>query len=357
MLRIAVDFVALEAEGAETFLALETMRGRIGVYDPELLEIFARTVGVRTHSLEVAEIRLAGLEVGMRLVHDVRARDRRLLITRGHLVTAGTARAVEQLPARHRRRAAARGAPVTIREASGLAEPDAYQRLVEQVPAVVIVFALGRGLAPVYVSPQTEAILGVSVERLALAAARRAVADPSRRPGAAADEARAAGARDRGRARRAALAPPRRPRAVAARRVRRRDGGRPPPAGDAGGHHRGQARRGRAAPDRRRTAALAEARGGRPARRGRRARDQHADPGAGRHRRIPAGGVRGRPRPVRRGARRRRSRWPRRTRRSAYLRERVPAAFARASEGVDRVARIVRRWASRRTRWPTPPPI
>ena len=87
MLRIAVDFVALEAEGAETFLALETMRGRIGVYDPELLEIFARTVGVRTHSLEVAEIRLAGLEVGMRLVHDVRARDRRLLITRGHLVT------------------------------------------------------------------------------------------------------------------------------------------------------------------------------------------------------------------------------------------------------------------------------
>ena len=87
MLRIAVDFVALEAEGAETFLALETMRGRIGVYDPELLETFARTVGVRTHSLEVAEIRLAGLEVGMRLVHDVRARDRRLLITRGHLVT------------------------------------------------------------------------------------------------------------------------------------------------------------------------------------------------------------------------------------------------------------------------------
>ena len=43
---------------------------------------------MRTHSLEVAEIRLAGLEVGMRLVHDVRARDRRLLITRGHLVTA-----------------------------------------------------------------------------------------------------------------------------------------------------------------------------------------------------------------------------------------------------------------------------
>ncbi len=44
---------------------------------------------------------------------------------------------------------------------TALAEPS-YQRLVEQVPAVVIVFALGHGLAPIYVSPQTEAILGVS---------------------------------------------------------------------------------------------------------------------------------------------------------------------------------------------------
>jgi PAS domain S-box-containing protein len=38
-----------------------------------------------------------------------------------------------------------------------------YRRLVEQVPAVVVVFALDRELAPVYVSPQSQAILGVSV--------------------------------------------------------------------------------------------------------------------------------------------------------------------------------------------------
>jgi response regulator RpfG family c-di-GMP phosphodiesterase len=87
MLRITTDFLRLEAEGANAFLALETMRGRDGVYDPELLETFARTVGVRTHSLDVSELRLAALEVGMRLVHDVRGRDGRLLIARGHRVT------------------------------------------------------------------------------------------------------------------------------------------------------------------------------------------------------------------------------------------------------------------------------
>jgi response regulator RpfG family c-di-GMP phosphodiesterase len=87
MLRIAADYVTLENEGAEAFLALETMRGRDGVYDPELLERFARSVGVRTHSLKIAEVRLAGLEAGMRLVHDARASDGRLLIARGNIVT------------------------------------------------------------------------------------------------------------------------------------------------------------------------------------------------------------------------------------------------------------------------------
>jgi response regulator RpfG family c-di-GMP phosphodiesterase len=102
MLRIAVDFVRLEAEGVEPFIALETMRGRHGVYHPELLEIFARTVGVRTHSLEVSEIQLAALEVGMRLIHDVRGReDGRLLIARGHLVTPELLERLHNFPPGH----------------------------------------------------------------------------------------------------------------------------------------------------------------------------------------------------------------------------------------------------------------
>ena len=101
MLRIALDFLSLEAEGADAFLALETMRGRDGVYDPALLETFAHTVGVRAHSLHVTEIALAGLEVGMRLVHDVRARDGRLLIARGHLVTEELVERLHNFPPGH----------------------------------------------------------------------------------------------------------------------------------------------------------------------------------------------------------------------------------------------------------------
>ena len=101
MLRIAVDYVALETEGAQPYLALETMRGRAGVYDPELLELFARSVGVRTHSLKVAEVRLAGLEPGMRLVHDARAKDGRLLIARGNVVTAELLERLGNFPPGH----------------------------------------------------------------------------------------------------------------------------------------------------------------------------------------------------------------------------------------------------------------
>ena len=73
-----------------------------------------------------------------------------------------------------------------------------YRRLVEQVPAVVVVFALDRDLAPVYVSPQWAAILGVPVadwfERTDEVMARRI---HPRRSRAGADEARRAGAQCR----------------------------------------------------------------------------------------------------------------------------------------------------------------
>jgi response regulator RpfG family c-di-GMP phosphodiesterase len=48
MLRIAIDFIALERADPCPRAALETMRGRAGAYDPHLLEAFARRVGRST---------------------------------------------------------------------------------------------------------------------------------------------------------------------------------------------------------------------------------------------------------------------------------------------------------------------
>ena len=94
----------------------------------------------------------------MRLIHDVRARDGRLLIARGHVVTPELLERLRNFPPGHVQE------PLRVIVMTTTLTQASYRRLVEQVPAVVIVFALGRGLAPVYVSPQSQAILGVSVE-------------------------------------------------------------------------------------------------------------------------------------------------------------------------------------------------
>lgn len=46
MLRIALDHDALDAQLADSTLAVAAMRGRGRVYDPELLEVFEHAVGI-----------------------------------------------------------------------------------------------------------------------------------------------------------------------------------------------------------------------------------------------------------------------------------------------------------------------
>lgn len=87
MLRIGLDFLELEGEDMTPLIALETMRGRAGKYDPELLEAFALTIGVGDERVNVIEVGLDELVEGMRLVGDVRDHSGHLLIARGHLVT------------------------------------------------------------------------------------------------------------------------------------------------------------------------------------------------------------------------------------------------------------------------------
>ena len=98
MLAIAAGYDRLQAQGVSPANALDRMRSLDGVYDPELLEPFARIVGANAHATRVRELALAELEVGMTLVEDVRARDKRLLISHGHVVTENALERLRNFP-------------------------------------------------------------------------------------------------------------------------------------------------------------------------------------------------------------------------------------------------------------------
>ena len=89
MLKLVLDFDALEARGLPEEVTFDTLRGREGWYDPGLLEIFARIRGNRGKNADVHEIGLRALRPGMILAEDVCTLSGGLLIARGHQVTEG----------------------------------------------------------------------------------------------------------------------------------------------------------------------------------------------------------------------------------------------------------------------------
>jgi response regulator RpfG family c-di-GMP phosphodiesterase len=89
LLKIVLDFDALEARGLEPEVTFDTLRSRDGWYDTALLETFARVKGNSGRRAEIHEIALAALRPGMVLAEDVHSRSGSLLIARGHEVNEG----------------------------------------------------------------------------------------------------------------------------------------------------------------------------------------------------------------------------------------------------------------------------
>ncbi|MGP0049575.1 MAG: HD domain-containing phosphohydrolase [Solirubrobacteraceae bacterium] len=87
ILRIALDFDLLDAQGADRSIALAAMRGRAGVYDPEVLDVFERVIGSDSSRYTVCEISVGRLQPGMMLAADVRSETGSLLIARGNTAT------------------------------------------------------------------------------------------------------------------------------------------------------------------------------------------------------------------------------------------------------------------------------
>jgi HD-GYP domain-containing protein (c-di-GMP phosphodiesterase class II) len=89
LLKIVFDYDALEAQGLAPEVALQTLRGRAGWYDPALLDALAAVLGAAGTTGQVREVRLRDVRPGMVFAADVTTRTGMLLIARGQEVTAG----------------------------------------------------------------------------------------------------------------------------------------------------------------------------------------------------------------------------------------------------------------------------
>jgi response regulator RpfG family c-di-GMP phosphodiesterase len=87
-LKLVLDLDQLETEGTPMARACDTLRGRTGWYDPEILEALANVRGAQESS-EVRELPVTSLRAGMVFAQDVRNRKGQLFAARGQEVTRG----------------------------------------------------------------------------------------------------------------------------------------------------------------------------------------------------------------------------------------------------------------------------
>lgn len=97
VLRVALDYVQLEAQGSPPSVALGALRSR-GIHGPGLLESLGRLVGVEPAS--VREIAVSELRIGMILADDARSMQDGLLLACGQRVTERLIQRLNNLGAR-----------------------------------------------------------------------------------------------------------------------------------------------------------------------------------------------------------------------------------------------------------------
>lgn len=89
LLKVVLDYDALETQSIPAGEAIDTLRGRAGWYDPDLLQTFAEILGHVESDAKVHEMRLREVRAGMTFAEDVTSKAGVLLIARGQEVTQG----------------------------------------------------------------------------------------------------------------------------------------------------------------------------------------------------------------------------------------------------------------------------
>lgn len=82
VLKLVNDYDFLEAGGLSSEMALKTLQGRKGRYDPKLLTVLGRVKNRAAPG--VKEVKLADLQIGMLLLQDVTSTSGTVLVPRGH---------------------------------------------------------------------------------------------------------------------------------------------------------------------------------------------------------------------------------------------------------------------------------
>lgn len=88
LLRVAIDADALEAQGTPPGQLLALLRSRTDTYDPVVLDVLGLQLAAVAPVVEIREVPLSGLRVGMVLAADVMLTNGPLLVARGFEVTA-----------------------------------------------------------------------------------------------------------------------------------------------------------------------------------------------------------------------------------------------------------------------------
>jgi response regulator RpfG family c-di-GMP phosphodiesterase len=88
ILKVVLDFDALDAQGNPAERAIDTLRGRSECYDSETLEAFAAIRGSSVQKEEVREMPISAIREGMILAEDLKMSNGTLLAARGYEVTA-----------------------------------------------------------------------------------------------------------------------------------------------------------------------------------------------------------------------------------------------------------------------------
>jgi len=89
VLKAALDFDGFDTRGLAASVALGTMRARGDYYNPQVLEALEALLGAQDRPVEVQQVPLSALRVGMVLADDVKLTNGVLLAARGYHVTAG----------------------------------------------------------------------------------------------------------------------------------------------------------------------------------------------------------------------------------------------------------------------------